>query len=39
MLKFYDTDICSDNPPDENMLSDNEPPKDKVKDRKKLYKD
>lgn len=36
-MKFYDSDLASDNPA--NFHSDHEPPKDKIKDKKLLKKD
>lgn len=36
MMKFYDSDLASDNPA--NFASDHEPPKDKIKDKKLLKK-
>ena len=36
MMKFYDSDLASDNPVD--FHSDHEPPKDKIKDKKLLKK-
>ena len=36
MMKFYDSDLASDNPI--NIHSDHEPPKDKIKDKKLLKK-
>ena len=35
-MKFYDSDLASDNPID--IHSDHEPPKDKIKDKKLLKK-
>jgi len=35
-MKFYDSDLASDNPID--FHSDHEPPKDKIKDKKLLKK-
>ncbi len=38
MLKFYDSDLQSDHPP-ENMLSGHEAPRDKIKDKKLIGKE
>jgi hypothetical protein len=38
MYKFYDTDICSE-VEKPNFLSDDEPPSDKIKDKKIIYKE
>lgn len=38
MYKFYDTDICSE-VEKPSFLSDDEPPSDKIKDKKILYKE
>ncbi len=36
-MKFYDSDLASDNPAD--FYSDHEPPKDKIHDKKQLRKE